>query len=834
MSRISAHVITLSTVALLCGLAQPAGAFEVYKMQATPKTDGVMFGTYPRAGSVGPVTVLQDVGMFPMQRVSWDRWSWIETSPGVYDWNQAEFDILLESHKFGAEAVGSVYMADKIPSFYPQDINDPVTRQAAATFIKAYYLEMQRLLGKIWVVIDYEMQWYVFAVKGIDPDDWADWYVFLVNEVKSVIPDAPVICDVIADGHSYYLPGAWLTAAMGVSDAMGIDDYGGTPQVIHDDIQWMIDNYGDGKPVYILENGFSTWTGLSNKAHGTEEEQALYFQSVIDDVMGSFRPQVKSYLQFMYPDAGTGDDIEAHWGLVTYNNGREKPALDVFRAAYADYPPYDVSLVRDIKDDLDGGLSETFTWSAGTEFEFLEVTQVLDVTTVVNATLNLSFTNEDGTPNFIVEANGNWKYASSAAVNVSDYLIHGVNVFNVYFPQERWPGQATVTGVDLVLDTSSDPVKDTFEVYVDDADLTTSWSPYLNVFPWLYSDGSPLAYAGEKSMALSYLCSIPPYFGSVTHTFSPAEDWTSFVGFGFYLKGQPKNKDEKVRATLKDASGGSILAWQFFGVTSNSGWTPCEIYFADALDEQDMWKLAGVKQVEIAVIGQSRSSGTVYVDNLFCLSRADTFPPLLLSAGPVNPTALVVQFTEPVTTESIQNEANYLITDDSQVELPILSAAGINDQRTAMITTAPQQAKPYKLHVQGIEDLNGNLMKAGLADTVTFRGDDTATTGVGDGRGGDRGIWMEATPSPFRNSLSIDFGYAEDAFGGAAVPVTVEVFDVAGRLVRTIADGAPATGPTRYVWNGRNDAGRKLSAGVYLLRLQAGDAILAKQIVLVR
>jgi hypothetical protein len=831
MSRYRACLIGLGLFAVLSTLPLPAGAFEVYKMHVTPRSDGVMFGTYPRSGSVGPVTVLQDVGMFPMQRVSWDRWSWIETSPGVYDWNEAEFGILVESHKFGAEAVGSVYMADKIPSFYPQDVNDPTTRAAAADFIKAYYLEMEQRLGDVWVVIDYEMQWYDFAVKGIDPDEWADWYVFLVNEVKSVIPSAKVICDVIADGHGYYLPGEWLTTAMSVSDALGIDDYGATPQIIHDDIQWMIDNYADGKPVYILENGFSTWTGLSSKAHGTEAEQAQYFEDVVEDVMTSFRPQVKSYLQFMYPDAGTGDNIEYHWGLVTQNNGREKPALDVFRAAYADYPPYDASLVRDIKEDLDAGFPETVVWTGGTEFEFLQVQQVLDVTSVVNATLSVDFTNDDGSPNFIVEANGTWKYCSSAAVNVSDYLVHGVNVFNVYFPQERWPAAATVRSVNLVLDTDTDPVKDTFEVYVDDMDLSTSWAPYLNVFPWLYGDGSPLAYDGRQSMGLSYLCSIPPYFGTVTRTFSPAEDWSSFNGFGFYIKGQPKNKDEKIRATLKDASGGLILAWQFFGVTSNTNWTPCEIHFDDVLSDEDMWKLAGVKSLEIAVIGQSRSSGTVYVDDLFCLSRADTFPPLLLSAEPVNPTSVLVRFTEPVTMESVQNKDNYSITDDEGGVLQIFSVVGISDEQTAMIATGAQEAKPYKLHVEGVVDMSENLMTPGLADTVTFRGDDSSTTGLGDGP--HRGIWLSAAPNPFKSTLSVDFGFDEGAVG-SAVPVTIRVFDVAGRLVRTLAHNASAAGPTRYIWDGRSEAGRRLAAGVYFLRLQAGNTILTRQIVLTK
>ena len=139
-------------------------------------------------------------------------------------------------------------------------------------------------------------------------------------------------------------------------------------------------------------------------------------------------------------------------------------------------------------------------------------------------------------------------------MNVSDDLIHGINTFNVYFPQKYWPGGATISDVNLDLLINGDILKETFEVYIDDSELTLSWSPYLNVFPWLHDEGAPLSHDGSKSMGLAYLCSEPPYFGTVTHEFSPYEDWTAFEGFGFYLKGKPSNEAEKLKAALYPAS----------------------------------------------------------------------------------------------------------------------------------------------------------------------------------------------------------------------------------------------------------------------------------------
>jgi hypothetical protein len=792
----------------------------------------MMFGTYPRGAGVTPHTALEDVGKFPIQRVSWDRWSWIETSPGVYDWNQAEFGILVESHKFGAEAIGSVYMANRIPSFYPQDINDPTTRQAAADFIKAYYLEMAQRLGKVWVVIDYEMQWYVFAVEGIDPDEWASWYVMLVNEVKSVLPDAIVVCDVIADDHDYYLPGDWLTTAMSVSDVLGIDDYGLTPQIIHDDIQWLIDNYADGKPVHILENGFSTWQGVDHKAHGTEEEQAWYFEDVISDIMANFAGTVKSYVQFMYGDFGTGDDIEEHWGLVGYNNGWEKPALDVFRQAYADYPACAEEEIEEVTALLEAEVPVSLTWTDGTHYEFLRVSETINMSMVSTVTLIVDFDDSDNTGEFLVETNGRWKYASSTAVNLTDMVIHGINTVRLCFPQEIWPDSVTVSGVELVIDDTTDPVKETFEVYLDTGELTMEWEPYLNVLPWLHDDGSPMAYQGEKSMEVDYDCTQWPYWGRMSREFDPLEDWSFFEGFGFFVKGTRSNSNEKIRVVIRDSSDDVILSTQFFGMTAHTDWTRCDCWF-DGIPESERWQLGGVKTIEISVIGQERGVGKVFIDDLFCSTPTDTFPPLLESVDPISPTDIVVRFSEPVTLSSIEDMGNYGITDDSQGSLGVLGAVAVSDNRTVMLMTEEQSSQPYLLRVSGVEDIWGNPVQTGVADTLTFMGDDTPVTGVG-GRPKSPKAWLNAVPNPFRNNVAIVYGVDGEAFGGGPIRISIDAYDAAGRLVRSLADDVVAPGSRELNWDGRGRDGRKLPAGVYFLRMRCADLHIDKRVILTR
>lgn len=86
-------------------------------------------------------------------------------------------------------------------------------------------------------------------------------------------------------------------------------------------------------------------------------------------------------------------------------------------------------------------------------------------------------------------------------------------------------------------------------------------------------------------------------------------------------------------------------------------------------------------------------------------------------------------------------------------------------------------------------------------------------------------------PNPFNPSTTIAFTVGE---GAAAVPVRLDVYDVAGRLVARLVDRPLAPGAHRVVWNGRDARGRPVAAGVYLARLRIAGESFARKLVLVR
>ena len=90
-------------------------------------------------------------------------------------------------------------------------------------------------------------------------------------------------------------------------------------------------------------------------------------------------------------------------------------------------------------------------------------------------------------------------------------------------------------------------------------------------------------------------------------------------------------------------------------------------------------------------------------------------------------------------------------------------------------------------------------------------------------------ISLSASPNPFRTQTTVRFDLP------ASAEVALTVFDAAGRRVRRVIAGAPAAaGPHSVSWDGRDDAGRPLTSGVYFWVLRAGEVSRTSRVVLTR
>ncbi len=104
-------------------------------------------------------------------------------------------------------------------------------------------------------------------------------------------------------------------------------------------------------------------------------------------------------------------------------------------------------------------------------------------------------------------------------------------------------------------------------------------------------------------------------------------------------------------------------------------------------------------------------------------------------------------------------------------------------------------------------DFSGNESDAASPETVT---------GVDDSSMPSRYALYQNVPNPLNPTTTIS--YDVPANGGH---VSLDIFDVRGRLVRRLVDGYVEGGRRTAVWDGRDDGGDRVASGVYYYRLSA-------------
>jgi len=87
-------------------------------------------------------------------------------------------------------------------------------------------------------------------------------------------------------------------------------------------------------------------------------------------------------------------------------------------------------------------------------------------------------------------------------------------------------------------------------------------------------------------------------------------------------------------------------------------------------------------------------------------------------------------------------------------------------------------------------------------------------------------------PNPFNPMTTIGFDVPDDTAG--EINITLQVYDIRGRLIRTLIDGPRGPGSYQVAWDGRDEKSRRVASGVYLYTIRAGDFTSVRKMVLVR
>ena len=87
---------------------------------------------------------------------------------------------------------------------------------------------------------------------------------------------------------------------------------------------------------------------------------------------------------------------------------------------------------------------------------------------------------------------------------------------------------------------------------------------------------------------------------------------------------------------------------------------------------------------------------------------------------------------------------------------------------------------------------------------------------------------LTAFPNPFNPMTTISFNLSENGHA------KLVIYNLTGQKIRTLADDRMTAGRHTVIWDGRNDTGNSVAAGVYLTRLTTGGYVETCKMVLVK
>jgi hypothetical protein len=169
---------------------------------------------------------------------------------------------------------------------------------------------------------------------------------------------------------------------------------------------------------------------------------------------------------------------------------------------------------------------------------------------------------------------------------------------------------------------------------------------------------------------------------------------------------------------------------------------------------------------------------------------------------------------------------------------PVVIAPGCQLISTPLFQVGPREGQFWMRMSLSLDPAPPDFPWAGSANVPggEMRGGETedylvlvepSPVGVGDAVPGD--LWLATvTPNPSSGSHTVRFGLPR------ADEVSLAVYDVAGRQVRSLASGVLEAGAHVVRWDGRDESGAEAGAGIYLVRLETGGRTLSQRAIRVK
>jgi hypothetical protein len=131
----------------------------------------------------------------------------------------------------------------------------------------------------------------------------------------------------------------------------------------------------------------------------------------------------------------------------------------------------------------------------------------------------------------------------------------------------------------------------------------------------------------------------------------------------------------------------------------------------------------------------------------------------------------------------------------------------------------------YEIRVEDLID--GDVIGVDISDGPFYVGSFSRVTDAADDESQAK-MGISITPRPAADRVMISYSLPCDTY------VRLCVFDCRGRLVQTLAEGTRQAGSDLLEWRFSDKPESEVSSGIYFIRLQAGDQVATRKVVLIR
>ncbi|MBN1884312.1 MAG: right-handed parallel beta-helix repeat-containing protein [Candidatus Krumholzibacteriota bacterium] len=293
--------------------------------------------------------------------------------------------------------------------------------------------------------------------------------------------------------------------------------------------------------------------------------------------------------------------------------------------------------------------------------------------------------------------------------------------------------------------------------------------------------------------------------------------------------------DETIRLTW-DAPAPSGIAFYAIYADTAAAFAPAEPVCVDSVPAgtllYDHEPVAGCRWYRVSAVSAAGYGGGYSGEATACTAGADAPPVVTVVAPNGGETAgigdtLDIRWiaTDDVLVDSIDVYVSY----DAGSAWSLIAGGELNDSLFSWIVPSGTSDSCLVRVVAW----DSSLQTGGDESDSLFAIEDL--TAVGDDTGGDvpeTPAWVNALepnyPNPFNGTTTLRYSLAEPAF------VELAIYNPAGQRIRILESRRRGAGSHEAVWNGRDEAGRPVTSGVYFARIAAGKYRQTRKIVYLR